>query len=269
MDMKSRENLARQLLAQSITLLQKAQKLPFATARIQYFEKIQQELSLVEPFLITDEQEYCPENDPLRGKIRLYIIHPSDSKLGACWKYCCDRIDHAAYGAYNHMILINSGTLETRPFLSLALIHEVGHAQFAEEEGRVNKKEPRFDHERIAEELKNWEYDKALVWTLGGKPLRTVAEKVIKQMHHRLWQRFNKSRDAGAGRALSPVFGPPPPALRHSRDLTFWIYCALAACDRFEEDEVTARMCKLAIMRSLHAEEFHREKRLILEARQT
>ncbi len=147
----------------------------------------------------------------------------------------------ARYGS--HIRLYNQVNLnmqaETIRYMAGVLVHELGHADVAQQKGTTMTDYVDSKMDWIAEEVQMRTFDYHFLLAVGGSDYRNIFEKKlywIKKLQSRRnpEQKFSPfSTDNGV--ALNLIFGPPPPDKNSERDSLFELHCLLAAADGFPQ----------------------------------
>ncbi len=157
-----------------------------AINRIEYFRNRH---VLVMPRIADDGQWLLdPFGKPKYRHLPPLLVAPlllSDAEISPIAAYHVREAMEGAYGPENHAIFLGMEWLKETPrFVATVLLHEIGHAMQAEQEGRIliRLAKPRDKVKRFEEELKMWLFDCRLVGLMGGAELRGRVETTARNI---------------------------------------------------------------------------------------
>lgn len=197
--------------------------------------------------------------------LKFYPTYQADAQLGKGTAYFVERSGFAGYRPQPHMIQANMETKETLRFLACAFLHELGHAQAAEDEGRSFKKSTRSIEERLIEEVRIWTTEYKLMVALGGKEFAEAISFAAIDLMDALRRQETVSFE-GWGTPLTACVGPPPTeaAMGH-RDYSFGIYCQYFMADNYLATAAAERH-KFRVQEADYASSYAKEGTLWSEA---
>lgn len=203
------------------------------------------------------------ENDK---RVGIFPLLKRDVSLSREMNWLVNATDFAAYAAENHYISLSLDSCETRRFMAAALLHEAGHAQAAEKDGRALKGLNRNLPDRLMEELEMWIVDCKLALALGGKPYHEEVSKTVAQFHD-LWEGGKTIQSTqGIGWPLDFCYEAPPKEAyaRLNRDRTYTVFCSLIASETYLKSESDIISHKFRIIQIMMQPRYDEQEKLML-----
>lgn len=174
------------------------------------------------------------------------------------------RTPWAMYAPEIHCVFLNGDHQETDRFCGSILLHEIGHAMLAQEEGRAHYR-PTFYEIRstLEEELVMWKFDCHLALLLGGDEFHAEMEAAIARVLQRIAGGTPPTTFmVESGAPLDLCYGPIKGNLATSRrDSCFTVYCNLIALSRIFMPTI-AHELQLLVMTWPYGERLEEEKRI-------
>jgi len=196
----------------------------------------------------------------------LYPLFPSEDVGKTEYSsYVAQRVEYASYGPESHTITINLECDETFRFLILNLFGVLGHAQYAEQEGRIFKKPNRTHLERITEQVAVWSFEYKVLAAIGGQEYQVAMKEGVSQITWSWREKTNVPPFRDKGMALSHCFGEPrfgQSQVKAKRDYRFFVYCAFMAADVFLKEEA-AFQYKSQVLWKMYGESLGHEKTIM------
>lgn len=162
------------------------------------------------------------------------LLFTEDAEADSVCAYYAKRVIGTAYGSEGNIIIINLDCDETTTCIAACILHELGHAKLASEQGRVFKQNTLPDDKRMEEELELWEFDAKLAYLIGGTQYRYEFDLLARQLQL-FWANIGKDINwTGKGKLLDFCFGEAETeAAKKQRDTTLSYYCYLLAANRY------------------------------------
>lgn len=202
----------------------------------------------------------CRANPPLL----IFPILRSDASISPVAAYLREHAQPASYSPHGHMIILGMDEKETFRFQATSVLHETGHALYAQKEGRIlTPPQPRDERIRLEEELLMWHFDCRLAIFLGGQELKGHMDTTVQQIIQGWVTNSPFQVRVGATTPLDLCYGPVTDQGRcGARTVLYMRYCELIALHIFY-GPLAAQENQLSLIASFVGENWKKQKELL------